>query len=97
MSLYYDLPWETRLSIMRAVEAAGSEHIGGNSIGGFQVAVGRGKFGDLIEAIKPFGFKVNGLVSFPLCSDQPPDHLRHDSPKYGGIKCNWLYADCLPA
>lgn len=96
MSGYYDLPWEGRLAIMRALESVQCAMVGGRD-SGFCAAIGRDRFGDAVVAMAARGFKCTDLITFPLGSDRPPDHLRHDSTRYNVPRCNWLYATFAPA
>ena len=90
MSRYYDLPWPQRLAVMNACEAAGSSFDHGLS-DGFRVAIGRGRLSATIQALEPLGFEfADELRTFPLGTDTPPEHLRHDS--QGFPSCVWLMA-----
>lgn len=60
--------------------------------GGISVAVPNGRFGELQQLAKRFSLiaEPRGLYYFPLGSDQPPDHLRHECPRYPGSRGFWL-------
>lgn len=89
MSKYYDLDWPQRLAIMNACEAAGSSFDHGLT-NGFRVKIGRQRLAATIAALEPFGVSLSDLYTFPLGTDQPPEHLRHDD--RGFPSCCWLFA-----
>lgn len=91
---YYDLPWPQRLAIMDACKAAGSSFDHGLTEG-FRVAIGRGRLSATIAALEPLGFEFRDeLHTFPLGTDKPPEHLRHDS--MGIPSSVWLMAAFYP-
>lgn len=87
--------WPGRLAIMHALEAAGSALHAGHVGEGFRAAIGRGRYGATVEAMRAHGFACVRLVTFPLGTDKPAEHLRHDS--QGVPACCWLLADFQPA
>ena len=87
---YTNRSWEERLVIMKQIEACDSWLAAGHVGTGFKVAVGREKFGELCEAMKKEGFECSDLYKFPLGTDKPSEHLRHDNK--GFERCCWLYA-----
>ena len=89
MSRYYDLEWPQRLAIMNACEAAGSQLDHGLR-NGVRVAIGRGRLSHTIAALEPFGLRLGELYTFPLGTDQPPEHLRNDDRNF--LSCCWLFA-----
>ena len=89
MSRYYSLEWPQRMDIRNACDAAGSSFDHGLR-NGIRVAVGRGKLSQTIAALEPFGLRLDELYTFPLGTDQPPEHLRHDS--MGIPSSCWLMA-----
>ena len=89
MSAFSDLSWTQRLEIRQAIEAAGSAMQSYLSEG-FSVAIGRGRYSATVAALEPFGFECAKLYTFPLGTDNPPAHLRHDS--RGFPSCCWLIA-----
>ena len=90
MSRYYDLEWPQRMDIRRACDAAGSSFDHGLR-NGIRVAIGRGQLSQTIAALEPFGLRLDELYTFPLGTDQPPEHLRHDN--RGFPSCCWLMAN----
>lgn len=86
---YYDLPWPARLAVMNACIDAGSQFDHGLQ-NGIRVAVGRGQLSATIGALEPMGFKFSELNTFPLGTDKPAEHLRHDS--LGIPSSVWLFA-----
>ena len=90
MSRYYSLEWPQRLDIRNACEAAGSSFDHGLR-NGIRVAIGRGQLSQTIAALEPFGLRLDELYTFPLGTDQPPEHLRHDN--RGIPSCCWLMAN----
>ena len=85
---YRDLSWPQRRAIMVVLEQAGSALYEGHVKDGFTAAIGRGKLHATFAEMQEFGFVPRHTVSFPLGTDTPAEHLRHD----GAIsqKCNWL-------
>lgn len=82
--------WPERKAIMDALEAAGSALRDGHQGDGFTAAIGRGKFSETISAMSNFGFRCARLYTFPLGTDKPAAHLRHDDREIPS--CNWLLA-----
>ena len=91
MTSFYDLSHTHRFMIYGALKALDCETANGGS-NGLCVAVARGKYGELVQAMKKFGLEYVESYYFPLGTDKPPMHLRHDSAKYGAKNCNWFYA-----
>jgi hypothetical protein len=89
MSAFSNLSWPQRLEIRRAIEAAGSE-MRDYLPEGFSVAIGRDCYAATVAALEPFKFECAKLYTYPLGTDQPPAHLRHDS--RGFPACCWLIA-----
>ena len=87
---YTNRSWGERLAIMKQIEACESWLAVGHLGTGFKVAVGREKFGELCQAMKEEGFECSDLYKFPLGTDKPSEHLRHDHK--GFERCCWLYA-----
>jgi hypothetical protein len=75
---FFDLPQERRFAVYKAIENAQCAHHAGGSFG-LSVAVGKGQFSALVEAMQQFGFQHADLYTFPLGTDKPPAHLRHDN------------------
>lgn len=90
MTPYAERSWPDRLAVMRACEAVGSL-FESRTPSGFRVAIGRGKYGATIDALSSLGFSCASLYYFPLGTDKPAEHLRHDS--QGFPSCCWLFAD----
>ena len=91
MKSFYDLPDKTRFKIYDALKLIDCESHGGGQNPFFSVAVAKGKFSALLEIMGKFGFENNGLYTFPLGTDKPPMHLRHES--YGQPNSCWLIAN----
>ena len=89
---FYNLPDTTRFQVYGALKALDCETGKSGGSGQLCVAVARGKFGELLKAMENFGLKFADSYYFPLGSDKPPAHLRHDSVKYGVANCNWFFA-----
>jgi hypothetical protein len=90
MTAFADRTDAERLQIMEACTASGSE-FHHRTAAGFRVAIGRRRLGDTMAAMAPHGFMCQSLHTFPLGTDRPPEHLRHDAPSVPA--CNWLFAD----
>jgi hypothetical protein len=90
MTPYADRPWPERSAIMDACASAGSAFYG-RTANGFRVAIGRTRLGATLAELERRGFECSRLVTFPLGTDEPPAHLRHDS---SGVPASvWLFAD----
>ena len=90
MTPYADRSWPERSAIMDACAAAGSQFRERTS-NGFRVAIGRDTYGATVEALSALGFRCCDLYMFPLGTDKPKAHLRHDS---RGVPASvWLFAD----
>lgn len=63
---------------------------------GITIAVPRDRFSDCEQLARRFGLAHKNLYYFPLGSDNPPEHMRHDSPSYPGSRGFWLYAHYAP-
>ena len=81
---------EERRRIMDTCEAIGSKFYE-RTAAGFRVAVGRGRYSATVAELLPLGFQCVRLALFPLGSDKPAEHLRHDS--QGVPSCCWMFAD----
>lgn len=91
---FFDLPHDVRFAAYDALTAIDCATYPGSAGGALGVAVAKGKFGALIETMRPFGLTLADSYLFPLGTDTPPVHLRHDS--RGFSDCCWLVANFLP-
>ena len=91
---YRDRDWHGRLAIMHALENVGSVLRYGYVRDGFTAAIGRGRYGATVDSMREYGFICVDLVYFPLGTDKPSAHLRHDS--HGIPACCWLFAEFQP-
>jgi hypothetical protein len=92
MTAYADRPWPERSAIMDACAAAGSAFYE-RLPNGFRVAIGRTRLGATMAELERHGFTCSRLVTFPLGTDKPAEHLRHDS---SGVPASvWLFADFI--
>lgn len=90
MTPYANRPWPERCAIMDACAAAGSAFYE-RTAHGFRVAIGRTRLGATLAELERHGFTCSRLVTFPLGTDKPAEHLRHDS---SGVHASaWLFAD----
>lgn len=89
---FYDLPDATRFQVYGAIEGLNCEKGKSGGSGQLCVAVARGKFGELLQTMDKFGLDFVDSYFFPLGTDKPDMHLRHDSEKYGVPNCNWFFA-----
>lgn len=87
---FFDLPHDTRFAIYKAIESVDCQTYPGGGGGSLCVAVAKGKFGELCEALKPFYLKNSDLYHFPLGTDKPDDRFRHD--RQGVPASTWLVA-----
>jgi hypothetical protein len=91
---YTDRTWPERKQIMDALDGCGSTMHHGHQGDGFTAAIGRGKYSETAAAMAGFGFECSRLYTFPLGTDNPPAHLRHDAREMP--ECNWLFAYFQP-
>ena len=82
--------WPERLAIMKDLEACNSMMRQGHVGNGFVAAIGRDSFAVTDQAMRAHGFECAELYNFPLGTDKPAEHLRHDS--RGFPSCCWLLA-----
>ena len=82
--------WPERLAIMKDLEACNSMMHRGHVGNGFVAAIGRDSFAVTDQAMRAHGFECAELYNFPLGTDKPAEHLRHDS--RGFPSCCWLLA-----
>ena len=92
MTTYADRTDAQRRAIMDACTQAGSQ-FHERTADGFRVAIGRRRYGDTVWAMAAHGFTCARLFTFPLGTDTPPDHLRHDADQFPA--CRWLFADFI--
>jgi len=86
---FFDLSYEKRFEIYGAIDALNCAKYDSGG-GGLAVAVAKGKFGELVDAMHRFGLKHIDSYTFPLGTDKPPMHLRHAS--YGQPDSCWFIA-----
>lgn len=87
---FADLPNDERMRLRAIIEQAGGE-IAGYYNGYVQIAIPKPS-APFYAAIEPyFEMVTNSLHYFPLGSDKPADHLRHDG-RYPGSRGFWLFA-----
>ena len=94
MQSFYDLTDEKRFEVYRALRDLQCETRTGGGSGLLSVAVAKGAFGQLVQALENLGLANVDLYKFPLGSDKPPMHLRHES--YGFPDSVWLIATFRP-
>jgi len=89
---FFDLPDNIRFSIYDAIDSVDclTRHWDGSGNGLLHVAVAKNKFSKLIGALSKFNLENVELYKFPLGTDKPPMHLRHES--YGFPDSAWLVA-----
>lgn len=87
---FFELPDNTRFEIYDAIESAGclTKHCGGSGL--LSVAVGKGKFSELLNTLSKFNLENVDLYKFSLGTDKPAEHLRHES--NGFPDSTWLIA-----
>ena len=78
MTPYADRSTAERIAIMDLCDSVGSR-FRDRTPDGFTVAIGRKALGRTIAAMDPLGFACVALYTFPLGTDRPAEHLRHDS------------------
>ena len=94
MISFYDLPYDYRFKVYDALkELQCDTRVAGGS-GLLSVAVAKGRFSELDSALTNLGLQFVELYKFPLGSDKPPMHLRHES--HGFPDSAWLIAIYRP-
>lgn len=94
MSSFWSMPDSCRFKAYAALEAVDCAKYDSGGGPQLSVAVARGRFGDLLQAMEAVGLRQVDLYRFPLGSDKPAEHLRHDA---GPIpRCQYLIASFLP-
>ena len=94
MQSFFELTYEQRFKIYDAIKQCGCETHSSGGSGLLSVAVAKGKFSQLDHTLTGLGMKMNQLYKFPLGTDTPADHLRHES--YGQPNSAWLIAVYQP-
>lgn len=94
MQSFFDLTHEQRFKIYDAIKGLGCQTYPGGGSGLLSVAVAKGKFSELTQTLNMLGMKQTDLYKFPLGTDHPPAHLRHES--YGQPDSCWLVANFKP-
>ena len=94
MQSFFELTTDQRFKVYNAIDALECQTKTAGGSGFLSVAVAKGKFGELCETLKTLGLAHFDLYKFPLGSDSPPEHLRHES---RGIPDScWLIATFKP-
>jgi hypothetical protein len=86
---FFELSDDERFSVYSAIESIDCATRSCGS-GLLSVAVAKGKFSELIGKLSKFNLENIDLYKFPLGSDKPPMHLRHES--YGFPDSAWMIA-----
>ncbi len=94
MQSFFDLTHEQRFKIYDAIKGLGCQTYPGGGSGLLSVAVAKGKFAELVQALETLGMKQIDLYKFPLGTDKPAQNLRHES--YGQPNSCWLVACFKP-
>lgn len=89
-SSFFDLPESRRMAIYAAISHLGCDTYSREG-SAFGVAVARGTYSDLIDALASHGLDHAELTYFPLGSDQPAERLRHDG-RYPGSRGFYMIA-----
>ncbi len=86
-----DLPDEERMALRGLIEQCGGE-VDGYDRECFLVAIPRpsSTFFKAMDATGRFAAEPDSLWYYPLGSDKPPEHFRHDG-NYKGSRGFWLY------
>ena len=88
---FFDLDSSDRFKVYAILASLGCETYKAATVSGLSVAVARGKYGELTHELAKIGFAFRHLYTFPLGTDTPPEHLRHDSAGVPGSV--WLIAN----
>ncbi len=91
---FFDLSHDDRFKVYDAIDAldCATHNCGGSSA--LSVAVAKGKFSVLVDAMHRLGLKHIDAYTFPLGTDKPAAHLRHAS--YGQPDSCWFIAVFRP-
>lgn len=94
MTRFFDLSHDERFAIYDAIEEIDCKTHGCGSSGALSVAVAKGRFSALVDALHRLKMRHVDLYKFPLGTDNPPEYLRHES--YGQPDSAWLIAVFKP-
>lgn len=91
---FFELSHDERFAIYDAINSVDCKTHGYGKGGALSVAVAKGQFAALVEALNRLKMRHVDLYTFPLGSDKPPAHLRHAS--HGQPDSCWLIATFKP-
>lgn len=91
---FFELSRDKRFAIYDAIESVDCKTHGTGVSGALSVAVAKGKFAALVDVLHRLKMLHIDLYTFPLGTDKPPIHLRHES--YGQPDSCWLIAVFKP-
>lgn len=94
MQSFFELPHSQRFKVYDAIKAMNCDTYKSGGGGLLTVAVAKGKFSELSHTLETLGLKFIELYKFPLGSDKPAEHLRHES--HGQPDSAWLVAVFKP-
>jgi len=90
---FFDLSHDDRFKVYDVIDALDcAKHDCGG--GALSVAVAKGKFSTLVDAMHRLGLKHIDAYTFPLGTDKPAAHLRHAS--HGQPDSCWFIAVFRP-
>lgn len=95
---FSSLPDDQRMKIRNVLENQHRCYCSGYYGESAAFAVPRGDLTEIRQAIAELGLSIVSDTYFPLCSDKPSEHLRHDGPRspYPGYLGNWRYLHVKP-
>jgi hypothetical protein len=91
---FFELSHDERFAIYDQIDALGCATHGCGSSGQLSVAVAKGQFAALVNALHRLKMRHVDLYTFPLGTDKPPAELRHES--HGQPDSCWLIATFKP-
>lgn len=95
LNSFFSLPETRRMAIYSAVKAQNCQTYSreGSFLG---ICVARQAFQTLVDAMRDHGLEYRHLSFFPVGTDNPPQHLRHDA-NYPGSSGFYMVAWFTPA
>ena len=94
MTSFFDLSHDERFAVYDAIKSVDCATHGCGLTGTLSVAVAKGKFGQLVDVLHRLKMRHVDLYTFPLGTDKPAAHLRHES--HGQPDSCWLIATFKP-
>lgn len=85
---FWSLSFEERFAAYDVIKSHGCKTYNSAGANHLAVAVAKGKYGAVSQALESIGFKQINLYKFPIGTDNPEEHFNHEG--------NWLVACFIP-